>query len=254
MLLSHNCDADEDAIMLMMDGLINFSKLFLPRTRGGQMDAPIVMMTIIDPTEVDDQVHALEINKEFPTSFYEATLSFKHPSECKIETVSDRLGTPEANRNLWFTYHTSSINSGVTMTSYVFLKSMKEKIEAQLGLAEKIAAVDSKDAAERLVLSHFFPDLYGNLRSFSRQQFRCLDCNMKYRRVPLNGKCTKCGGKLLLTVNKGGVEKYLKIAQGIVDDYQLPNYMKQRLILLEKNIKSVFEDETTKQFNIAEFM
>jgi DNA polymerase II large subunit len=218
------------------------------------MDAPIVMMTIIDPTEVDDQVHALETVTEFPTSFYGASLQFKHPSECKIKTVSDHLGTPEANKNLWFTYPTSSINNGVTMTSYVFLKSMNEKIEAQLGLGEKIAAVDSKDAAERLVLSHFFPDLYGNLRAFSRQQFRCLDCNMKHRRVPLSGKCTKCGGKLLLTVNKGGVKKYLKIAQGVVEKYQLPSYLKQRLVLLEKNINSVFEDETTKQFNIAEFM
>jgi len=249
-----DCDADEDAIMLMMDGLINFSKLFLPRTRGGTMDAPLVLMTIIDPTEVDDQVHALETVTEFPTSFYEASLQFKHPSECKIKTVQDHLGTPEANKNLWFTYPTPSINNGVTMTSYVFLKSMKEKIEAQLGLAQKIAAVDSKDAAERLVLSHFFPDLYGNLRSFSRQQFRCVDCNLKYRRVPLSGKCSKCGGKLLLTVNKGGVQKYLAIAQGVVEEYQLPHYMKQRLILLEKNIKSVFEDETSKQFNIAEFM
>jgi len=211
-------------------------------------------MTIIDPTEVDDQAHAIEIVKEFPTSFYEATLLFKHPSETKMEMIGDRLGTDRIDNNLWFTYPTSSINDGVVMTSYVFLKTMKEKIEAQLNLAQKIAAVDSKDAAERLILSHFFPDLYGNLRSFSRQQFRCVGCNAKYRRVPLSGKCTKCGGKLLLTINKGGVIKYLKISQGIVEKYGLPHYMKQRLSLLERDIKSVFEDETSKQFNIAEFM
>ena len=35
-----NCDGDEDAIMLLMDGLLNFSREILPANRGGQMDAP----------------------------------------------------------------------------------------------------------------------------------------------------------------------------------------------------------------------
>ncbi|MFC6795193.1 DNA polymerase II large subunit [Halobaculum halobium] len=35
-----NCDGDEDCVMLLMDGLLNFSKAFLPDQRGGQMDAP----------------------------------------------------------------------------------------------------------------------------------------------------------------------------------------------------------------------
>lgn len=77
---------------------------------------------------------------------------------------------------------------------------------------------------------------------------------MKYRRIPLSGKCTKCGGKLILTINKGGVEKYLKLSQNIAERYDLPHYLKQRLSLLEKEIKTMFEDETQKQFNLAEFM
>ena len=64
--------------------------------------------------------------------------------------------------------------------------------------------------ALRVLLSHFFPDMYGNLRSFSRQMFRCTDCNTKYRRVPLVGHCNKCNGKLQLTIYKGGIEKYLQ--------------------------------------------
>jgi DNA polymerase II large subunit len=130
---------------------------------------------------------------------------------------------------------------------------MKDKINTQLALAEKLAAVDERDAAERVILGHFLPDLYGNLRSFARQQFRCIDCNAKYRRITLNGKC-KCGGNLVLTISRGGIEKYLKISQEICEKYNLPNYLRQRLQLIEKDIRSIFEDETNRQFNLAEFI
>ena len=39
--------------MLLLDGLINFSRSYLPETRGGTMDAPLVLTTRIDPAEVD---------------------------------------------------------------------------------------------------------------------------------------------------------------------------------------------------------
>ena len=38
-----NCDGDEDSIMMLMDGLLNFSKSILPANRGGRMDAPLVL-------------------------------------------------------------------------------------------------------------------------------------------------------------------------------------------------------------------
>ena len=49
-----NCDGDEDAIMLLMDGLLNFSRDILPANRGGQMDA-LVLTTRLNPTEVDKE-------------------------------------------------------------------------------------------------------------------------------------------------------------------------------------------------------
>ncbi|MFH1285850.1 MAG: DNA polymerase II large subunit [Candidatus Micrarchaeota archaeon] len=249
-----NCDGDEDTTMLLMDALLNFSRKFLPASRGGTMDACLVLTTAINPKEVDDEVHAMEICTSYPLQLYEAALRFASPGEVKVERVSERLGKPEQYMNLNFSHGASSINDGPIKTRYVELKTMREKIDAQFTLCEKIRAVDPRDAAERLILSHFLPDLYGNLRSFSRQQFRCVDCNAKYRRVPLRGKCVRCGGKLLLTINKGGIEKYLTISKEMVDKYSLPNYLKQRLILLEKDISSVFEDETSKQFNLADFM
>jgi DNA polymerase II large subunit len=99
---------------------------------------------------------------------------------------------------------------------------MEEKIRAQARLQNKIAAVDGKDALERVMVSHLLPDIIGNARAFSRQTFRCTNCNAKIRRIPLDGKCPDCRQeKIILTVNEGGVRKYLTIAKTISAEYGL---------------------------------
>ena len=247
-----NCDGDEDCIIMLMDALINFSRAYLPARRGGQMDAPLVLTVQLDPKEVDDEVHAMDACWEYPCEFYEATLKTASPGEVKLDTIANRLGTPAQFEGIGFT-HAARL-SGPVQSSYTKLGSMPEKVEVELELMKRIRAVDAAGAAERIILSHFFPDLYGNLRSFSKQSFRCVDCNAKYRRTPLLGKCDKCGGKLLLTINKGGIEKYLQLSKQMADRYGLPNYLKQRLLLLEKEIESMFDNEKTKQFNLADFV
>ncbi|MFH1447881.1 MAG: DNA polymerase II large subunit, partial [Candidatus Micrarchaeota archaeon] len=249
-----NCDGDEDSIMLLLDALLNFSKEFLPESRGGTMDASLVLTTEINPREIDDEVHAMEVCSTYPLELYQKSLELASPGEIDLETVYDRLGKPEQYSHIGFTHGADSIDDAPLITKYVELKSMREKVDAQFALNSKVRAVDIKDAARRVILSHFLPDLYGNLRAFSRQGFRCVSCNAKYRRVPLKGICTRCGEKLLLTVNKGGIEKYLRISMEIAEKYDLPDYLKQRLSLIEDEISSVFEDDTSKQFNLEDFM
>lgn len=221
------------------------------------MDAPLVMTTLVDPSEVDDEVHAMEIVGAYPLELFEASQKFASPSEVAISQVKNVLGTPAQYEGIGFTHHASRIDDGPLQSAYTALeKNMGSKIEAEFSLEDKLRCVDARDVAERVLLSHFLPDTYGNLRSFSRQMFRCGDCNAKYRRVPLIGKCTnnKCGGKLLLTIYKGGIEKYLTISRNLVDRYKLPPYMKQRLELIQKDIDSVFTDEKAKQAGLADFM
>ncbi|MDD5317520.1 MAG: DNA polymerase II large subunit, partial [Candidatus ainarchaeum sp.] len=249
-----NCDGDEDSAMLLLDALINFSKAFLPAKRGGHMDASLVLTKIIDPSEVDDEVHAMETCSAYPLQLYEAAEKLAPSGEVEIESVKARLGKENQYSGLNFTHRASSINDGPIETRYVQFKSMSEKVASQFALSEKIRAVNVPDSVERVILSHFLPDLYGNLRSFSRQELRCVDCNSKYRRVPLSGKCLRCGGKLVLTISKGGITKYLKISQRLAEKYGLPTYLKQRLMLIEQDINSVFEDETEKQFSLGQFM
>lgn len=249
-----NADGDEDAVMLLLDALLNFSRRFLSESRGGTMDAPITISTIIDPREVDDEAHNIEMVFSYPLEFYRAAERFAAPGEVKIKTVKDVLGTPEQYSQLGLTHDTSAVDEGPLRTAYVSLKSIPDKIELEFALEKRIRAVDVKDICERLILSHFIPDLYGNLHSFSRQTFRCSDCNEIFRRVPLVGKCTRCGGKLVLTIHKGGIEKYLEISKRLCDEYGLPAYMKQRLDLIDKEIHSIFEDEKIKQMGISDFM
>ncbi|MBU7032443.1 MAG: DNA polymerase II large subunit, partial [Theionarchaea archaeon] len=152
-----------------------------------------------------------------------------------------------------FTHFNTDIAKGPQESAYKTLSTMKEKITAQFEIARRIRAVDINDTAERLIKSHFIPDLIGNLRSFSRQNFRCVNCNKKYRRVPLKGSCTRCGGKIVLTISRGSVEKYLEIAKELEQKYILSDYVRQRIHLVEQEIELMFH-ETQQQLHLTDFI
>jgi len=250
-----NCDGDEDSLILLLDALLNFSKEFLPDKRGGKMDAPLVLTAIIDPKEVDSEVHNMDIVSEYPLEFYQATLNLADPKELVdiIERVENRIYSDLKYCSIGFTHDTDSIVLGVKESSYKSFETMHEKVKAQMKLAERIVAVDENDVAEKVITSHFLPDIVGNLRAFSRQEFRCTSCNEKYRRIPLNGKCVKCGGNLTLSVHSGSICKYLEISKYLAQKYKIKEYTAQRLKLIEKEIESIFEDESKKQVKISDF-
>ena len=50
-----NCDGDIDAFLLLLDGVLNFSKAFLSGHRGGMMDAPVILTMRINPSEIDKE-------------------------------------------------------------------------------------------------------------------------------------------------------------------------------------------------------
>ena len=249
-----NCDSDEDAVMLLLDALINFSKSYLPNTRGGSMDAPLVLSSRSDPEEIDDESHNLDIFERFPVEFYEKTYSPLKPAEVLeyIDNVEKHLGTPEQYEGLMFSHHTSNIHAGPTVCLYKRLPSMREKVEAQISLAETIRAVDQRGVVEKVLSSHFLPDIMGNSRAFSKQKVRCTKCGAKYRRMPLTGKC-RCGSNLTLSVSKGSVTKYLEISQELVNRYPVSHYLKQRLEIQEYGIKSLFESDKSKQSSLDVF-
>ncbi|WP_409200195.1 DNA polymerase II large subunit [Methanobrevibacter sp. DSM 116169] len=249
-----NCDSDEDAIMLLLDPLINFSKSYLPNTRGGSMDAPLILSSRIDPEEIDDESHNIDVMEKFPLEFFEKTKDPLKPSDVLdlVDNVEKHLGTPAQYEGLMFSHNTSNIHAGPNICLYKTLPSMKEKVESQIALAEIIRAVDQRNVVERVLSSHFLPDIMGNVRAFSKQKVRCTKCNSKYRRMPLSGKC-KCGGNLILSVSKGSVVKYLDISQELVDRYPVSDYLVQRLKIQEFGINSLFESDKSKQSSLDVF-
>ncbi|WGI17741.1 DNA polymerase II large subunit [Methanonatronarchaeum sp. AMET-Sl] len=249
-----NCDGDEDCYMLLMDGLLNFSRHFLPDKTGGQMDAPLVLTATLDPTEIDDEAHNLDIQWQYPLELYQAAENYKYPSETKIEIGKDRLNTKNDLTGFGYSHPVNHIDTGPRKSAYRTLGPMIDKMQSQLKLAGMIKAVDEKEVAEKVIQSHFLPDLIGNLRAFSTQTVRCVKCNTKYRRPPLSGKCRNCGNTLTLTVHENSVKKYLEISMKIAEEYEVSNYIKERLELLETSINSLFENDLFQQKDLTEYM
>jgi DNA polymerase II large subunit len=253
--MRRDCDGDESCFFLLMDGFLNFSTAYLPRHRGGTMDAPLVLTSIINPSEVDDMYQNLDIVWKYPLEFYEAAIATKKPWDVKIKLAGSTLNKPEQFEGLGFTHDTTDFNEGVTCSAYKTLPSMKDKLDGQMRLAEKIDAVDEADVASIVIKKHFLRDIKGNMRTFSQQEFRCIKCNTKYRRPPIIGKCTKCGlTKIVFTVNQASVVKYLEMSINLAKKYNISPYTKQALDVLRVQADGMFGKETEKQTGLSGWM
>ena len=240
-----DCDGDEASVTLLMDALLNFSRQFLPNTRGATQDAPLVLTSILNPNEVDDMAFDLDVASRYTLEFYEAAQKFEHPSNVRVERLGDMLKTGKIK--IGYTHPVSSINAGVKCSSYKTIPSMEDKLKGQMDLADKIRAVDASDVARLVIEKHLLRDIKGNLRRFSMQEFRCSKCTEKYRRMPLSGKCLACGSRLIFTVSEGSIVKYLEPAISLSDKYNLPAYLKQVLQLTKNRVEGVFGKDKEKQ-------
>ncbi len=260
-----NADGDEDAILLLMDGLLNFSRDFLPDMTGARtMDAALILSNVLNPDEIDDEAWAIETVSEYPLEFYEETQEYKKPWEidCEIEIGEDIVHSDEPFTH-GFTHETTNIDDGPDQSEYVTLDEMSEKTRAQLKLGERISAVDEDNVAELLLQKHFLPDIRGNLRSFSKQKMRCVDCNEKFRRVPMTSQtiaptgkttaqCPECGGKVLLTISEGTIKKYMQPSKDIIEEYEITPYLRQQVLMMNRSLQSLFGKDQ-RQSGLSQF-
>lgn len=250
--MRRDCDGDEACVMLLMDALLNFSRQFLPDARGSRtMDSPLVLSYKVIPTEVDDQAHGIDVVWEYPLELYRACAEYKNPWEVKIEQIRHRLKTPLQYEKIGYTHPVHNINMGVRVSSYKTLPSMEEKLRGQMELAERLRAVEESTVAQLVIEKHFLKDTKGNLRRFSKQEFRCVKCNEKFHRPPLIGKCTVCKGDLLFTVAEGSVIKYLEPSISLANKYHVPAYLQQTLLLTKTRIEEVFGKDKEKQTGLG---
>ncbi len=238
--MRRDCDGDEGCFLLLMDAFLNFSRKYLPETRGSTMDAPLVLTSVLTPSEVDDMAFHVDMAWKYPLELYEAAAKFAKPWEVSVPQIKDVLDTPAQYEGMGYTHETSDINAGVRCSAYKLLPSMQEKMQGQMELAIKIKACDQRDVARLVIEKHFIRDTKGNLRKFSQQEYRCVNCNEKFRRPPLRGNCTNCGGKVIFTISEGSVVKYLEPSISLANKFDVPTYLKQDLELTKRRIESVF--------------
>jgi len=251
-----DCDGDEDTLMLALDTILNFSKAYLPAQIGGIMDAPLFIIPVVNPLEVQRQAHEVDVAAVYPSLFYEKTWEKAAPQKVSelVDLIEHRLNTEAQFQGFKYTIPVSDINMGNAESMYKRLGRMVDKLNSQLMLAEKIEAVDARTVAKKVLTTHFVRDIAGNLRAFTTQNFRCKSCNKRFRRIPLRGRCPECGGAITLTVYRGGIEKYLEVAHQLVQKYGLSNYYAQRLSLVEDEINSLFEGKKPKQISLTDFI
>ena len=272
-----NCDGDEDAIMLLMDGLLNFSRDILPANRGGQMDAPLVLTTRLNPTEVDKEALNVDCAWYYEAAFYEATQQQPHPKTVleMMDIAERRLGSVAAVRGYGFTHDCEAMDRGPALSAYKTLETMIDKMNGQLDLGHRLRSVDIRLVASSVIRSHFLPDLRGNLNAYARQKVRCVKCGHSYRRMPLAGKCIQltkvggrglaahgvsrsegdqCGGNLALTVSEGAVRKYIEVTRHVMETYGVDTYTRQNVEWLASSVDSLFNNDRARQMSLADFL
>ncbi|MEN2974017.1 MAG: DNA polymerase II large subunit [Candidatus Caldarchaeales archaeon] len=234
-----DCDGDEDSIMLLLDPLINFSKLYLPDRIGGRMDTPLLITSIVYPEEVDEQAHNLDVADRYPLEFYRRAEDREHISKVSgiILTVKNFLGEAGSYTSTRFTHPQTSLTTPVKESAYKKHSSMLDKIVGQLDIANKLAGIDVTLVVEKIMQTHILPDIVGNARAFFTQEFRCKRCGLKYRRLPITTKCSRCGGELMQTVFRGAVEKYVELARKLLSRYVKTPYLKEYGYMSIENIE-----------------
>jgi len=248
-----NCDGDEDSVTLLLDALLNFSRAYLPDTRGALMDKPLVLTTRLEATEVDKEAHNVDVGTRYPLELFRGSSAGKHPKELEplIDLVGKRLGTARSLSDYGFTHDTLRIAGGPVRSAYRDGRSMTDLVERSVLLTTQIRAVDAAQAVGLVLNAHFLPDVMGNLKGYATQKFRCKVCGTLYRRPPLTARCVAaaagakaCGGELLSTVYEASVRKYLPLSQRLGEMEGIPPYIRQRIRVLADSLSSLFPGST----------
>jgi len=270
-----NCDGDEDSILMLMDGLLNFTQSILPSNRGGRMDAPIVLTTRLNPSEIDKEALNVDCSWSYSKQFYEGTLAQPHANEVReqVDLVGARLGSIGDLRGYGWTHDSGKLDAGPQNSAYKTLVKMEDKLGGQLELGRLLRSVSVDGVAKQVIESHFLPDMRGNMMAFTRQKVRCVKCGESYRRMPLAGKCIKqtsqgtrgfsgaggnngsmCGGNVVLTVSEGAVRKYIQVTQGIMEDYGVDDYTKHRVGWMASSVDSLFNNDRVTVMTLEDFI
>lgn len=253
-----NCDGDEDSFILLVDLLLNYSKHYLPTTMGGRMDVPLVVVKKINYFEIDKEVLNLDVSfsntLDELSKLSECSIAKKYLPSFKPNILKNKISKDVSSyMGVGFTDNTN-LEYGNPISCYKEEGGMELKLKKQLQLTNLLSSVSSNRVAALILEKHFIPDILGNFNKFFSQTFRCTKCKEKYPSVPLSGKCI-CGTKLVMTIHKNGLIKYLPLANYIVENYNVGGYLKDVFFVLLQSISVCFGKQNLSFFKkeLAEY-
>ena len=246
-----DCSGDSDSLILLLDTLLNFSRDYLPDQIGRLIDTPLLIQSIVIPNEAQKRIYDLDTLMKYPFDFYEAIKTETVPS--RIISLANKTNIEEQPYNFGYTHPTSNISFGPANNNYSSKTTLIEKLESQIQLAKRITAVNPNDVVISILRTHLIPDITGNIKAYTSQNFKCNSCGYQYRRLPIRGNCFQCGGKLHATVTKGIVEKYFKLATKLCTEFDVDQQTKTRLEIISNNLKMLFKTEPT-QLDLTDFL
>src|SRR3989442_1012954 len=170
-----DCDGDEDSVSLLLDILLNFSRVYLPDRIGGLMDAPLLLSPLLNPNEVARQALNIETLDHFPILFFEKTQEMTGPKEVEKEvlTLGKRMESGHRDLRIGFTHPTARLDRATLVSAYKELPTMLDKVKAQLDLADQIVAVKRDEDATEVLSTHNLKEPVADLRTFTSQRARC---------------------------------------------------------------------------------
>ncbi|MHA1971637.1 MAG: DNA polymerase II large subunit [Candidatus Hodarchaeales archaeon] len=234
-LKTRNCNGDVDSFTLLLDVFLNFSEEFIPASRGGYMDIPLILNIIEDWDDV---------NHYAQQEFYPLNLPFfknisKIPSTNKVITYKTSLLEPLKDK-----YYFTDFISLPKIANPFQQSKIIDKVEIELSILKKLHGVRTQEFVELILENDFLDKISASIDKFFSQPFKCRRCNFTFRRIPLTKTCPNCNHDTIsLTLSEGWVLRYLQIIRQLKSPYEkyLSDYLKSWIDLIELYNKTLFD-------------
>ncbi|MHA1329940.1 MAG: hypothetical protein ACTSR2_02575, partial [Candidatus Hodarchaeales archaeon] len=234
-LKTRNCNGDIDSFTLLLDVFLNFSEEFIPASRGGYMDIPLIL-NIIEDWE--------DMNHYAQQEFYSLNLPFfenisRIQSANQIITYNTSLLEPLGDK-----YHYTDLISLPLIANPFQQSKIVDKVAIELSILKKLHGIRTQEFVELILENDFLDKISISIDKFFSQPFRCRRCNFTFRRTPLTKSCPNCNHETIsLTLSEGWVLRYLQIIRQLKTPYEeyLSNYLKSWIDLIELYNRTLFD-------------
>ncbi len=234
-LKTRNCNGDIDSITLLLDVLLNFSMEYIPSSRGGSLDIPL----IINLSEDWKDTLFYAKYKSIPLNFMFYQDLHENPTIAELLTYNLTYLEPSFQR-----IHTIDNISQYKFDNKFIESKIITKIETELRVLRRLRGIEEGEFVDGILENDFLEKISTSISRFFLQPVRCRTCNTTFRRVPLSKYCPVCHRQTIgLTLSEGWVLRYLEIIEQLRDKYisNVSDYCQSWIELIELNKRLLFD-------------